>query len=166
MWITGRAIPGGRSTATVLERLAADDPAAARLRRRLALVLAAVAVLLFAWILVLGSTTRGQAEVRNWSTAWVGMDLLQVTGLLATAVLLARRSRLVALAGSATATLLLLDAWFDVMTAEGGADWYVALAMALLVELPSSLALAALARKTLDWRVSEEPDVPSDPEAA
>ncbi|TQF06600.1 hypothetical protein E6W39_35915 [Kitasatospora acidiphila] len=117
-----------------------------------------MAVLLFAWILVLGSTTRGQAEVRNWSTAWVGMDLLQVTGLLATAVLLVRRSRLVALAGSATATLLLLDAWFDVMTAEGGADWYVALAMALLVELPSSLALAALARKTLDWRVSGEPD--------
>ncbi|MER7756956.1 hypothetical protein [Kitasatospora sp. NPDC097643] len=143
--------PGGRSLSAVLDRLGAEDPAAGRSRRVLAGALLAVAALLFGWILVLGSITHGQAEVRNWSTVWIGLDVLQVTGLIATGLLLTRRSRLTALAGAASATLLFLDAWFDVMTAEGGGDWYVALAMAFLVELPASLALATLARRSLDW---------------
>ncbi|MBD0689914.1 hypothetical protein BG452_06855 [Streptomyces sp. CBMA123] len=131
--------------------MGSEHPAADRTRRLLAGALLAVSALLFAWILVLGSITRGQAEVRNWSTAWVGLDVLQVAGLVATGRLLVRRSRLTALAAAAAATLLLLDAWFDVMTAEGGGAWYTALAMALLVELPASLALTALARSALDW---------------
>ncbi|MFJ9771705.1 hypothetical protein ACIRVF_10695 [Kitasatospora sp. NPDC101157] len=134
-----------------LDHLGWDQPSADRSRNLPARALPAVAALLFAWILVLGSTTRGQAEVRNWSTAWVGMDVLQVAGLLATGRLLVRRSRLTAPAAAASATLLLVDAWFDVMTAEGGSAWYTALAMALLVELPASVALAALARSALDW---------------
>ncbi|MFD5463539.1 hypothetical protein ACFWIQ_12060 [Kitasatospora sp. NPDC127059] len=128
-----------------------EHPAAERTRRLLAAGLLVVAVLLFGWLLVLGAVTRGQAEVRNWSTAWVGMDVLQVAGLLATGRLLVRRSRLTALAAAASATLLLLDAWFDVMTADGGGAWYTALAMALLVELPAALGLGALARSALDW---------------
>ncbi|MBV6702246.1 hypothetical protein [Kitasatospora aureofaciens] len=146
-----RPEPDGRSLRAVVDRLGADDPASERPRRAAATTLVAVAALLLGWILVLGATTHGQAEVRNWSTVWIGMDLLQVAGLVATAVLLAGRSRLVALAGAATATLLLLDAWFDVMTAEGGSDWYVALAMALMVELPASFAMTVLARHSLDW---------------
>ncbi|MFG2824459.1 hypothetical protein ACGFX4_34145 [Kitasatospora sp. NPDC048365] len=140
-----------RAVQSVLDRLGKDDPASARLRVRLSAALVAVAVLLFAWILVLGSTTRGQAEVRNWSVVWIGVDLLQAAGLVATGLLLVRRSRLVALVAAGTSAVLLLDAWFDMMTAEGGGAWYVALAMAFLVELPASLALAALARRSLDW---------------
>ncbi|MGV9268874.1 hypothetical protein ACWDRR_29885 [Kitasatospora sp. NPDC003701] len=144
-------IRGTRSLRHLLDRLGADDPASVRPRRVVAGALAGVAVLLFAWILVLGATAPGEAEVPNWSTVWVGLDLLQCTGLIATAVLLARRSRLVALAGSATATLLLLDAWFDVMSAEDAVDWYVALAMALLVELPAAVGMAVLSRRAVDW---------------
>ncbi|MFJ9692465.1 hypothetical protein [Kitasatospora sp. NPDC101183] len=135
-----------------LDLLGAEHPTADRSRTFLARALLGVAVLLFTWILVLGSTTRGQAEVRNWSTAWVGMDVLQVAGLLATGRLLVLRSRRTALAAAASSTLLLLDAWFDVLTAEGGGAWYTALAMALLVELPAALALAALAHTALDWQ--------------
>ncbi|MGA5816295.1 hypothetical protein ACPC54_00315 [Kitasatospora sp. NPDC094028] len=144
-------IRGGRSPQAVLDRLGAEGPGAERFRRGTAGALVAVAAVLFGWILVLGSTTRGQAEVRNWSIVWIGLDVLQVTGLIATGLLLARRSRLAALAAAASATLLFLDAWFDVMTAEGGGAWYLALAMAFLVELPASLALAALSRSALDW---------------
>ena len=122
-----------------------------RSRRTLGGGLIVLAVVLFAWILVLGSTTRGQVEVRNWGISWIGMDLFQVTGLTATGVLLFRRSRLVALSAAASATLLVLDAWFDVMTAAGGADWYLALAMAFLVELPAALGLVLLSRIALDW---------------
>ncbi|MFD9691232.1 hypothetical protein ACFWXO_36350 [Kitasatospora sp. NPDC059088] len=141
----------GRPVRAALDRLGSADPTAERSRTLLGGALIAVSVLLFAWILVLGSATRGQAEVRNWSTVWIGMDVLQVAGLIATARLLVRRSRLTALAAAAAATLLLLDAWFDVMTAEGGGAWYTALAMAFLVELPAALGLAALARSALDW---------------
>ncbi|MFF2146364.1 hypothetical protein [Kitasatospora sp. NPDC058190] len=146
-----RQIRAPRPLHALLDRLGADAPASERPRKAVAGGLVVVAALLFGWILVLGSTTRGQAEVRNWSTVWIGMDLLQCTGLIATALLLLRRSRLVALTGAATATLLLLDAWFDVMTAEGGSAWYVSLAMALLVELPAALAMAVLARRGMEW---------------
>ncbi|AUG78210.1 hypothetical protein CFP65_3414 [Kitasatospora sp. MMS16-BH015] len=122
-----------------------------RSRRTVGGVLIALAVLLAGWILLLGAQTRGQVEVRNWGVVWIGMDLAQVAGLAVSGYLLLRRSRLVSLSAAAAATLLLLDAWFDVMTAAGGAEWYTALAMALLVELPAACGLALLSRIALDW---------------
>lgn len=44
-----------------------------------------------------------------------------------------------------TATLLALDAWFDVLTASAGSDWYESLAAALFGEIPMTAALAAVA---------------------
>lgn len=122
--------------------------------RTVQLLLLVIAGVLLAWTIVLGSLMHGQAEVRNWSVSWIGMDLLQVVGLVVTSQLLARRARLVSPAAAATATLLILDAWFDVMTAEGGAAWYLALAMAAFAELPAALWLAALSRRALDWTQS------------
>lgn len=107
--------------------------------------------MLLAWTVVLGFLLDGQTQVRNWSVSWVGMDLLQVTGLVATAILLARRVRTVSPVAAATAALLVLDAWFDVATSDDGGARYVALIMAFLVELPAALWLAWLAAFALHW---------------
>ncbi|GGU41335.1 hypothetical protein GCM10010289_72810 [Streptomyces violascens] len=123
-------------------------PFAPRVIARFLLVTAAV---LLAWTVVLGFLLDGQTQVRNWSVSWVGMDLLQVTGLVATAILLARRVRTVSPVAAATAALLVLDAWFDVATSDDGGARYVALIMAFLVELPAALWLAWLAAFALHW---------------
>ena len=45
------------------------------------------------------------------------------------------------------ATLLVVDAWFDVMTSHRGVELYEAVAMALVVEIPAALFSLWLARR-------------------
>jgi hypothetical protein len=104
-----------------------------------------IAAGLFAWVIELGAVLQGQAEVRNWSSTWMGLDLMEITGLVLTAVLMRRRSAYLSAAAAVTATLFALDAWFDVLTAAAGADWYEALASAFFGEIPMTIVLAAIA---------------------
>jgi hypothetical protein len=108
-------------------------------------VLLLIAAGLTAWVLELGAALHGQAQVRNWSSVWVGLDLMEITGLLMTAILLRRRSPYLATVAAVTATLFALDAWFDVLTAAAGADWHESLAAAFFGEVPMTGLLAAIA---------------------
>jgi hypothetical protein len=108
-------------------------------------VLLLIAAGLTAWVFELGAVLQGQAQVRNWSSVWVGLDLLEITGLIMTAILLRRRSSYLAPAAAATATLFALDAWFDVLTAAAGADWYESLAAAFFGEVPMTVLLTVIA---------------------
>ena len=83
-----------------------------------------------AW--TLPATLRAQ----NWSLAWVGLDGAEAAAALATAWLLARRDQRAAADRIGRGTLLVVDAWFDVCTSAPGADQMLAVAEALLVELP------------------------------
>jgi hypothetical protein len=100
---------------------------------------------LTAWIFELGAVLQGQAEVRNWSSVWVGLDILEVVGLAMTAILLHRGSVYLSAVAGVAATLFALDAWFDVLTAQGGAAWYESLGSAVFAEIPMSVVLGAIA---------------------
>ncbi|MFJ8028683.1 hypothetical protein [Streptomyces sp. NPDC096311] len=113
--------------------------------RQLCRAFVALAAVLVIWIFEMGTASRGHAEVRNWSSSWIGLDVLEVLGLLATAVLLRTRPVFVAPVASAAATLFAVDAWFDVMTALAGTDWYTALIFAVIAEIPLAVALGAIA---------------------
>ncbi|KRC94104.1 MULTISPECIES: hypothetical protein [unclassified Streptomyces] len=113
--------------------------------RQLCRVFVALAVVLVIWIFQMGAAPRGHAEVRNWSSSWIGLDILEVLGLLATAILLRARSAYLAPVASAAATLFALDAWFDVMTALAGTDWYIAVGFAAVAEIPLAVTLGAIA---------------------
>jgi len=114
-------------------------------KRRLSVALLAIAAGLTAWIFELGAVLQGQAQVRNWSSVWVGLDMLEVTGLVMTAVLMRRRSAFLAPVAAMTATAFALDAWFDMMTALPGSSWYESLAAAFLGEVPMTIVLAGIA---------------------
>lgn len=87
------------------------------------------------WTAYLAMTLPEQARTHNYRTAWVGFDILLIVALLATALLAARGHRLVALLSAVTATMLVVDAWFDVMTSSR-ADLRAAVLSAVLIELP------------------------------
>ncbi|MFE8942800.1 hypothetical protein [Streptomyces sp. NPDC007856] len=112
-------------------------------RKRWPLVLlGAAAVLLVPWTVVLALTLPGSTEVDNWPLAWIGLDVLMATGCAATALLGLRgdpRSRLTA---SATASVAVLDAWFDITTAGTGAP----LAEALLCAVAEGALAGACVR--------------------
>jgi len=78
----------------------------------------------------------------HWSVAWTGLDAAIAGCGITSAVLLRRRNQQASLSLVATATLMLTDSWFDVCTAAPGRDVALAVAEAVLAELP--LAAAAL----------------------
>jgi hypothetical protein len=125
-------------------------------KKRLPMLLLLIAAGLTAWVFELGAVLQGQAEVRNWSSVWVGLDLLEITGLIMTALLIKRRSAFLAPAAAMTATAFALDAWFDVMTALPGASWYESLASAIFGEVPMAAALVWITW----WAVRQGTDCP------
>ncbi|WP_209445526.1 hypothetical protein [Streptomyces roseochromogenus] len=101
------------------------------------IALAAAAVLLVPWMVVLAMTLPGSTKVDNWPLAWIGLDVLMAAGCAATALLGLLGDARARLTASATASVAVLDAWFDITTAGTGAP----LAEALLC----AVAEAALA---------------------
>ena len=107
---------------------------------KLAPLLAAAALFLLPWAFWLARTLPATHTARHWALAWAGFDGGLALALASTAISAIRHSPWLVAAASATGTLLVVDAWFDVLTAAGGGELAVAAAEAVLVELP----LAAL----------------------
>lgn len=80
-------------------------------------VAAAAAIFLIPWVLYLELVLPTHYEAYHWRGAWVGFDIGLVAFLAATAILGFRRSHLLSIAAFATGVLLLVDVWFDIMTA-------------------------------------------------
>ncbi|MET7933980.1 hypothetical protein [Streptomyces sp. NPDC005322] len=100
------------------------------------------------WLYVLATTLPSTARVTHWNAAWVGLDALQALGLFSTAALRRRGDNRHRLTAAATAALLVVDAWFDTVTAAPGGELAVAVAMAVCAELPLAAVCAALALGT------------------
>ena len=98
------------------------------------------AVVLIPWTAILFVTLPGDYVANHWKIAWGGFDIGLGVALASTAVMVVRRSPFAEVFATVTGTLLVCDAWFDVMTSRGVSDVAQALASAALVELP----LAAL----------------------
>lgn len=101
------------------------------------------------WLLVLARTLPASPRAAHWPIAWVGLDGLEALGLLVTGVALIRRRSWLCLAAAVTATLLVVDAWFDVITSAPGSATAVAIAMAACPELPMAVLCAVLAVRSL-----------------
>ncbi|MFJ1760260.1 hypothetical protein ACIOD2_08080 [Amycolatopsis sp. NPDC088138] len=102
----------------------------------------AAGLCLLPWIAVLGMTLPDVYPAQHWRLAWTGFDAAEALGLLVTAWLLGRGDPRMPFAAIGTATLLLADAWFDVVTA--GDDVVFSLLMAGL-EVPLALACLSVA---------------------
>ncbi|MGN6246076.1 MAG: hypothetical protein ACTHQ3_20695 [Motilibacteraceae bacterium] len=109
-------------------------------------MLVALGLLTVPWIAYLWVTLPQHAEARHYRLAWTGFDLALVAGLARTGQLLWQGRTRVELPATMTATLLVVDAWFDLTTSPSREDELFALATAALVELPLAVLLAWLAR--------------------
>jgi hypothetical protein len=102
-------------------------------------LLALIALGLVPWAIWLMTVLPSHEVAERWDLAWGGFDLLLAASLLATAAAAWRQSPLLEAAAASTGTLLVVDAWFDLLTSEG-TDLTYAIILAVLAELP----LAAL----------------------
>ncbi|WP_221320551.1 hypothetical protein [Actinoplanes sp. L3-i22] len=87
------------------------------------------------WTIYLSLTLPQRMHTHNYRTAWVGFDVLLVLGLLATAYTAWRGQPRVGLLAGATATLLVVDAWFDIMLSSRS-EMLTAVLSAAFIELP------------------------------
>jgi hypothetical protein len=103
--------------------------------RWVAPVFAVLGVVTVPWTFYLAMTLPKQANTHHYRLAWVGYDAMLILVLLATAYVAWRGNRLVGLLATVTATMLVVDAWFDVTTSNR-AGRLVAILSALFIELP------------------------------
>jgi hypothetical protein len=97
------------------------------------------------WVFILACSLPPAIRVTHWSIAWAGLDALEALGLMTTGVALIGRYSWLCLPAAVTATLLVIDAWFDITTSAPGPAATVAVAMAVFPELPMAGLCAVLA---------------------
>ena len=117
-----------------------DETIRIPLPRRLTALLALVAVALVPWTLYLTFTLPSRHVTHHYDVAWVGFDVALACAFAATTLAALRRSHWLVPLAAVTGTMLVCDAWFDIVTSHEGGEMWEAVAEAILVELP----LAAL----------------------
>jgi hypothetical protein len=112
------------------------DPARPLVPRRVAGTLGLIAVLLVPWTLWLTFTLPTRHLAHHYRLAWVGFDVFLAIAFGATALAALRASEWLQPLAALTGTMLLCDAWFDVVTSAGGDELGRAVLEALFAELP------------------------------
>jgi len=103
-------------------------------------------LLLVPWVVLLVVALPSTHQAAHWDIAWAGFDVALALLLLTVAVAAWRRSPWLEGAATATATLLFVDAWFDVLTSSTRAELFVSIGEAAFVELPLAVLCLLLAR--------------------
>ncbi len=119
-------------------------------------VFAGCALLLVPWLFYLGFELPERQLSRHYALAWAGFDAFLFVALATTAYAVLRRSPWVGMAAGSAATLLVTDAWFDVVTAPEMSELVKAVAMAGVVELPLAVVcvwLCAHASELAEQRI-------------
>ena len=122
----------------------------------------AVAFLIVPWTIYLAVRLPSKHLTPHWSIAWGGFDVALAAAAGFTAWALARSPQWIAVAASITGTLLLSDAWFDVLTAQAGGERVEAVLEAVFAEIPLGIVCFVLARRAHAPRSATRP--PSTPE--
>jgi hypothetical protein len=105
-----------------------------------------IAVGLLPWIAWLFLSLPDEATAAHWRLAWGGFDIGLSVALASTAFLVFRRSPLAQTSAAVTGTMLVCDAWFDVLTSRGTTDVVIAAILAVVAELPLAVFCFWIAR--------------------
>lgn len=92
------------------------------------------------WTLYLTYSLPGRHLTRHYDLAWVGFDIALLVAFTWTGWSALRPSKWLVPAAAVTGTMLLCDAWFDIVTSSGGNEQVEAILEGCFAELP----LAAL----------------------
>jgi hypothetical protein len=104
------------------------------------------AVVLIPWIVLMFTVPQEVNVPKHWVLVWGGFDCFLVLGFAVTAYRLLTRSPRGAVTAAMTGTMLLIDAWFDVLTTHRGGVW-VSILMAVFAEIPCAVICFAVSRR-------------------
>jgi hypothetical protein len=107
--------------------------------RWVAPLLAAIVLGLVVWTLYLTYALPARHVTEHWRIAWAGFDIGLALAIAGTALGVLREAQWVDATAAATATLLVTDAWFDIVLADGATEQAEAIVLALIGEIPLAL---------------------------
>ena len=108
------------------------------LRHWVIAVFAAVGIGLLPWTIWLSSSLPAHHESVRWDLAWSGFDTGLALFFLATAFAAYKRSPWVGALAAATGTMLVTDAWFDVVLESHADELRQSILLAVFAELPAA----------------------------
>jgi hypothetical protein len=112
-------------------------------------------IVLAAWIGYLAVILPTFYRAGSWRGAWVGFDLAELAAFAATGWAAWKRRQVLIICLIVLATLLLCDAWFDVVLDARTAGFLGSLLSALLVEVPIALLAIVVARRLLRLTIGQ-----------
>jgi hypothetical protein len=118
------------------------------LREWVTVVFASIGIGMLPWTIWLSQWLPPRHESVRWDVAWSGLDTGLALAFLFTAVAAWRRSPWVAVGAAATGTLLVTDAWFDVILESHSDELRISIITALLGELPAAAFCFWIAYRT------------------
>jgi hypothetical protein len=107
-------------------------------------VVAASSLILIPWVAYLAMSLPDRYVAGQWKAAWVGFDIALMGFLGWTAWNAWQRRQMLVPSALITATLLVCDAWFDVVLDWGTSDMWWSIVTAAFVELPLAALLAGV----------------------
>lgn len=112
-------------------------------------------ILLAAWIGYLAVSLPAFYRAGSWRGAWVGFDITELVVFAVTGWAAWRRRQVLIMCLIVLATLLLCDAWFDVVLNSRTAGFLSSLLSALLIEVPIAVIAIVVARRLLRITVGQ-----------
>jgi len=112
-------------------------------------------IVLAAWIGILFVTLPRHYHTGAWRGAWVGFDVGLLAAFAATGWTAWRRRQLLIVCLVVLATLLVCDAWFDVVLDIDTSGFVTSLLSALLLELPLAALAIVMARRLLRLTIGQ-----------
>ncbi len=107
------------------------------------------ALIMVPWTVYIGESLPRRQLSPHYDVSWAGFDIMLLAALAATGYFALRRSRYLSMAATATAALLVVDAWFDLMTTPSG-QIAQSIVLAAVVELPLAAVCIWLGLHTQD----------------
>ena len=130
------------------------------MRRWVPPFLTLIALALVPWTIWLATTLPSHEVAEHWDVAWAGLDVMLAAALLSTALSAWHGGRYLQACAACAGTLLVVDAWFDLLTSSGS-DLTYAIVLALVAELPLAavclwivLDSESFTRRLASWRRS------------
>ena len=118
------------------------------LREWVVLAYGAIGIGLLPWAIWLSASLRPEHVSARWDIAWSGFDVGLAVCFCGTAFAAYRRSPWVGALAAATGTLLLTDAWFDVLLESHGSELRTAIFEAVVFEIPMAAVCFWIAKRT------------------
>ena len=129
------------------------EPGVVRRRQFGMIITMASCLALAVWIVYLALTLPRHFTSVHWRAVWVGLDIAELIGFAMTAWAAWFQRQILILCMIVTGTLLVSDAWFDVMLDSGTPDAKMSFIAAVFAELPLAFILFSSARRLMRFTV-------------